>query len=164
MILFQLKTEEEMRAAHAAARPRRLRQRDVAPPPLNTDVVLDLGSKVSFQFRGRTYWVPPLSWHAGERLMVLWNEASRFEGALTRATAPGYFAAIRQMPALLWRNCYPAGRWRRLRARLGLMRNPLRQATEQELIELTNFFLGRRMKSSVGFPTTAPGRRRPQTA
>lgn len=112
----------------------------------NVEQVLDMGNVTYFTFRGRAYGVPPLGWRAGQRLQALWTEAFAF-GELTAETAPKYYALIAQLPALLWRHCYPVGFFRRRFRRF--LRNPFQRATEGELVELAAFFLARRSSSTI---------------
>ncbi len=119
--------------------------------PWNVEIVLDLGNVVFFHFRGRAYGMPPLPWRAGQRLMALWLDATKFSAPLTEQTVDDYFKVVRQIPPILWKNCYPASRLLRLLRRFGMLRNPFARASEQEVLEYANFFLQRRMRSGVGF-------------
>jgi len=156
MVSFAPAQPAAMDARHAAARAR-VRARCAAASPAvptgarNLAAVLDLGNAVYFTFRGRAYGVPPLPWAAGAALHALWTQALAYPSPLTAETQPAYYALIRQLPPLLWRYTRPVGAWRRLRRRLGLLRNPFRTASERELVELADFFLSRRMTSGVRF-------------
>ena len=129
----------------------------VAPPPapvsgpplraLNLEHVMDLGNRIYFTFRGRAYGIPPLAWREGERILDAWLEAKAFGDALKREDLPAYYACIRKLQRLVWRNCRPTGPIRRLLRFLHLHRNPFRRATEGEIAELAVFMLARRMKS-----------------
>lgn len=144
-MLLAPKQPHEMAAAHRAAAPRSAQPRALR----NLRPVLELGNTTYVTFRGRAYGVPPLPWRDGQRLMALWIQALQFPGPLTAETHPKYYAIIQQLPALLWSLCRPVGLLPRLARRLGLHRNPFRQATEQELAELASLFLQRRMRSSI---------------
>jgi len=116
-----------------------------APRPLNLDAVLDLGNTCYFLFRGRAYGVPPLPWRAGELLLDAKLEAMSIGRLVDREELPRYYASLRQLSRILWRHTRCVGRVRRLAHRLGIMRNPYRNASDQQLVELVDFFLGRRM-------------------
>lgn len=149
---FRPATREEMAENHATYRARLHEPAPVktGPRPRNVQEVLDLGNVVYFTFRGRAYGVPPLPWKAGQRLLLLWTEAVSYPSPLTPETAPRYFALIGLLPRLLWRHCRPTGWFRRKLARVGLLPNPFKGATEGELVELAAFFLARRSSSSIG--------------
>jgi hypothetical protein len=128
----------------------------VPPPrPLNLAHVLDLGNTVFFYFQGRAYGIPPLPWQQGEAILDAWLEARELGQIDSREKAGPYFRVIARLQKLLWKNCRPVGRFRRLLKRLGLHPNPFRRATEGELAELAVFILGLRMRSSGPEPRTA---------
>lgn len=147
-------TPAEMAAKHAArriARPQR-----AAPVLANRKAVLDLGNTLFVTFQGRAYGVPPLPWREGQELWLLWQDLMKCRTLTIADSAVPYFHALSKFPDLLWRHMHPVGIRLRLLWRLGLHRNPLRKATEAELIELIPFVLSRRMTSSVGpMPTAA---------
>lgn len=122
----------------------------------NVAAVLDLGNVVYYHFRGRAYGVPPLPWQAGQRLLALWLALLEFH-QLTPDTSPAYYRLLAQLPALLWRYSRPVGRVARLAYALGLYPNPLRRATEGELVNLASFFLPLRTRSSVSLAATRSG-------
>lgn len=150
----------EIAAAHAVHDAEVRRRRAEAGLPgvarRNVAAVLDLGNTIFYTFRGRAYGVPPLPWHAGQRILDAWLAALEFQGSLTPATAPAYFAALARLPPLLWRHSRPVGLVRRALRAVGLHRNPLARATEGELVQLASFFLTLRQRSSVSSLPTAP--------
>lgn len=154
---------EEMDRRHRAAAPPVAR--DTAPRPAvrNFGAVLDLGNTTYLVFRGRPFGVPPVPYKLGQTILLLWLQAISQGKTLTEANAPAYYAILRQLPPLLWRHMRVVGRTRRLLRWLGLLRNPLVEASEAELMELAAFFLQRRMQSGVQFPPAlaSPG---PKTA
>jgi hypothetical protein len=125
------------------------------PRPNNVRAILDLGTLVYFQWRGRSFGVPPLPWKAGAELLDAWLEARGYGETLTDATAPGYYAALNRMSRIMWRHTRLVGYAARMLRRVGLIRNPYRLATEAELADLVLFFLGRRMKTN-GIRTVTP--------
>lgn len=147
-------SREQMDANHAAARARAalLEPQPELVTPRNVQPVLDFGDLTFFEFRGSHYGIPPIGWRDGERLLALWNEALSYPSPLTAETVPLYFRCIEQFVTKVWQLVKPVGKWRRLRHRLGLLRNPFRRATEAEITTIVGFCLGLRMKSSVGFP------------
>lgn len=154
MVTFRAVTREEMAANHSKFESRRGEFREPVSPPraFNVEQVLDLGNVVYFTFRGAPYGVPPLGWRAGAQLQAIWTEAIALESPLTVETSARYYQLIGQIPALLWRHCFPAGKLRRLFRFFRVLRNPFRAATEAELAELAAFFLARRSSSNIGLP------------
>jgi len=136
------------RRALAPARAPSHRIRNVGP-------VLDLGNTVFFTFRGRAFGVPPVPYQVGRAISAIWTEAVALGAVISEDKTPRYYELIASLPPLIWANSYPVGRWRRLRRRLGLFRNPFRKATEAELVDLAGFFRSRRMTSGVQFPPAA---------
>lgn len=124
---------------------------------LNLEHILDLGNIIFFHFRGRAYGIPPLPWREGEKILAAWQEAKSHGPTLDRESLTPYFQAIEKLQGLLWRNCRPVGRVRRLLRWLGLHPNPFRIATEGEIGELALFMLGRRMSRAVRLPTPGAG-------
>lgn len=118
------------------------------PPVLNLGTVLDVGTTVFFIFRGRAYGVPPLPWRQGEAILAAKQEAASVGRLLTDQNTPTYYRALRRLQDLAWANTRPVGRLRRLAKRLGLHPNPFRAATDQQLVQLADFFLARRMTSA----------------
>lgn len=142
-----------MEANHA-----RTKQKKTPPQegirPWNIEVVLDLGNVVFFLFRGRPFGMPPLPWHEGQKLLAEWLILTKTPSPLTKETAPAYYQALKKVPGLLWRNCYPRSRILRVLRFFGLVRNPFKDATEYELCEYANFFLVRRTRPGVSIPWT----------
>jgi hypothetical protein len=143
-----------MAANHAEYRARRAMPAPTETRLANVQAVLELDATTYVLFRGRAYGVPPVGWRAGQQILSLRLEATRAagDGHLTPETIPGYFKALGELGRVLWRHTRPTGRFRRLLKRLGLLRNPFLDGTEAELVALTDFFLQRRMTSSVGRP------------
>lgn len=127
------------------------------PPPraLNLEAVLDLGNTIFFTFRGRAYGIPPLAWREGEQILDTWLEAREIGDTLKRDSLTDYYAAIRKLQRLVWKNSRPTGPGRRLLRFLHLHPNPFRRATEGEIAELAVFMLGRRMSSGSRLPQMA---------
>ncbi len=125
----------------------------VSKVPFNLGAVLDMGEVTFANFRGRAYGVPPLPWQEGQRLQAAYLELSQFKGVLTKTTAQKYYGAMAKLPSLMWRNCYPVARWRRVLKFLRVLPNPFLMFNEEELVEASLFFLARRMRSGVYTPT-----------
>lgn len=110
--------------------------------------------------------MPPLPWQAGAALTDVHVSAVEAmevlaSNARDRDAIAKYYAALRQMPGLLWANCHPVGKFARVLKWIGLARNPFRRASDGELLEFSDFFLARRMRSGGRRPLTAanPARR-----
>lgn len=160
MIAFAPAPREDMERRAAEGRAAR---RASSPVPArarakNLSAIFSLDQTTFFAFRGKPFGVPPLPWHVGERLLDLFTRArdaaARMALGATTGTADRdamaeYWAAIRQMPAILWAHSYPASRPLRMLRRLRLMRNPFDRATDREIMEIADFFLSRRMTSGV---------------
>lgn len=160
MIAFRRVPRAEMARRWAAKRANTL-----APSPAtavaNAEVVLELGDTVFLNFRGRAYGVPPVGWRYAKRLEV--HRAALIvaarESAQDGRLASRYYVAMRRLARALWRHLQPVARYRsmtpilRLRKRLGLLHNPLLDATDKEVIDIADFFSKRRMTSSVGRQT-----------
>jgi hypothetical protein len=156
MINISRRTREEMDARWEAYRQLQASVRPVArevpPRPQNVHAILDLGNLVYFEFRGRPYGVPPLPWREGEQLMDLWLEVRGYGSEITGAKVQPYFAAMRKLARLIWRNSRPCGFALRAAKRLHLLRNPfMSEANERELADIAVFFLGLRTKSTGSF-------------
>lgn len=161
-MIIDVRQPSEMVAAHRrASRPR---PSAGGPRPSararNVEPILAIGNTEFVHFRGRAYGVPPLPWKAGEKLNdahVAAIEAMEIlkDNAKDRDAIADYYRAIGKMPAILWRNCRPTGKFRRLLHRLRLLRNVFDDASDGELLEYSDFFLARRMRSGVRPPQPA---------
>lgn len=124
-----------------------------SPRPFNLGQVLDLGSTVYFSFRGRQYGVPPLPWRLGERMLVARTVAKEAAEAWVedsnRSTLASYYESLEDVQTLLWEAIRPCGRIHRLMKRFHVARNPFRDVTERELVDLLDFVLGLRMRSEI---------------
>lgn len=159
-----------MRARHRRTRIAVDRGRaPIAPRQANVQPVLALGNVEFVHFRGRAYGVPPVPLQKGKALLECYLEANGARVEMARAARDGerdqeaeaaYFAAMARLPALLWDLTIDARRWLRWARRFGLRRNPFREATEGELLDLAHFFYWRRTKSRDSFrPMTAAAAR-----
>lgn len=146
------KTREEMVEAWQRYRqPAERRPAEPAPRALNLDAVLDLGNMVFFTFRGRAYGIPPLAWRTGERLLDAVLELEGLGSQISRDSIHAYYGCVRRLQDTLWRASRPVGPVRRLLRLLRLHRNPYRQATEAEVMQLAYFFLTRRMAAESAY-------------
>ena len=130
----------------------------------NIENVLSLGSTRYVSFRGQAYACPPVPWQLGARVMDVYTRtltAANDVASGHREARDAYRGGLAQLARLLWRGMRPCGPWRRAFWRLHLLRNPFATASDQEMAELTDFFLAGRMTSSVR-PTSAPVPRAPK--
>ena len=128
-----------------------------APRPSNVRAILDLGTLTYFTFRGRMYGVPPLPWREGEHLLDAWLELQSYGEAISRTNHRQYYACVKRITEILWKNTRMIGHVPRVLKTLRIFRNPYDIASESELMEVAVFFLGRRTTKTVGFkPGAAP--------
>lgn len=159
MVAIRRVPKSDMDKAHAEYRARR---RLPAPATVTANVrtVLEIDGVAFVTFRGRAFGVPPVGWRLGQRILALRMAAARIAeenaGVLTAESSVRYYAAFERIADVLWSHLRPVGFRRRLFRSLGLLRNPLREATEAELVALTDFLLRRRMTSGVGVVKEPP--------
>jgi len=158
VILFERVPRDTMLATHAAKLAQRVPADTTVTRLANVDVVLDLGDTCYITFRGRAFGVPPVAWRVGQKILAQRMAATTAagNGILTAQTTGPYYEALGRLAQTLWRHARPTGRMRRMAKRLGLLRNPFQEATEGELVQLADFFLGRRMTSTVTVPMGSP--------
>jgi hypothetical protein len=115
--------------------------------PRNVRPVLYLVDPFRVPFRGRLWEIPPVPFEEGARVLVLTSWFT--EAAVDPAKAVAeYEQRMGEAVALIRRLVRPYGsRLRGLRWRLGLMRNPWRTASHEELGEMLGFFWRRRTMS-----------------
>lgn len=147
------KQPAEMEAAHRRGRPAESARPKVAKPR-NLRPVLALGDTEFLQFRGRAYGVPPVPLALGHQLTDAYVDAVDAMRALgtdphNRELIAQWYGALGKLPDLLWRHVTVIGRVRRLRRWCRLLRNEFKVADEQELMQLADFFLRRRMTSRI---------------
>lgn len=139
------------RPATAAPTPTVLPQR--VPRTRNIETVLSLGHTRYFLFQGRTYGCPPIPFQLGLRMNELYVHASTLTRALSLTGRPEdvdeYRKTLRTITKVLWSHIVPARPWRKWFKRFRLMRNPFRRGSEKEIMDVVDFFLEGRMKSSV---------------
>lgn len=147
---------EEMLARHRKVRAREPKR--TQPKPRNVRVVLTLGDTEFITFRGRAYGVPPVPLKEAKRLEHHRARALEASASVVRAVrlqrqdtgAEGdYWAHMAALQEVLWKLSYRPGIVARWLRRLGLARNPFRDASEAEIMELTAFFSLRRMRSAT---------------
>lgn len=150
---FRYISSDEMaqrhRARNAAAPARQTRK----PEHRNVEQVLSLGDVRYILFGGRVFRVPPVPFKLGERVLDSHTRLIMYakEVAMTGKKEPTdkFYRQMVIQAKLLWKHMRPSGKINRMLWRLGLMRNPFREASEKEITELTDFFLQCRMTSSV---------------
>lgn len=159
MVTFTKTPRAVMDARWAAWREERRRELPPAkppPPPRNVRAILDLGNMTYFEFKGRAYGVPPLPWKEGERLLALRLQIGGLGEQLSDESLPIYYAAMKKMARIMWRNTRPKGRWLRFLKRVRLF-DPFSVASETEIGDLAVFFLGLRTRSTASFRRGVPG-------
>jgi hypothetical protein len=131
-------------AQYAAVQGRKLQEfqaRSASARVLNMEAVEALVGVRSFGFRGVVYEVPPIPATVGMRLQLL---SARLHRAQEDKAPPEVFAPIWEEAATLAARCVRPKGWRRLFWRLR-RRNPFRDATEGDLVDLLAFCLACRM-------------------
>jgi len=121
------------------------------PAPRNIRPVLWLTDPFRVPFRGRLWEIPPVSFEDGARVLEFnaWVDAEDPARFVTE-----YRTKHRDIMRLIRRCVRPHwSRWARIRWRLGLMRNPWKTASMQDLGEILGFFWMRRMTSPVRHPS-----------
>lgn len=149
MIAIRPMGREEVKANWDRRRARVRVERSHQPPPprpVNVRQVLDIGTLVYFQWRGRSFGVPPMPWKQGAQLMDVYLLAQSLGETINSQNAERYYAALQEMARIMWKCTRPVGMFRRLLKRLRILGNPYRKASEKELAELAVFFLGCRMR------------------
>lgn len=115
--------------------------------------VLTLDEATYITFNRRLYKIPPIPFKLGQRLLDLHVSVVTEMKALAlygkAADTKSYYKHLAILSRLMWSHMIPVPRWRRVLRRCWMLRNPLRRASEQDLLRLTDFFLKCRMKSSV---------------
>jgi len=152
--------QREMKRRWRAADPRPLASldRQSQPPPRNLQAVLDLNETVYILFRGRQYGVPPVPYHEGARILDAYLRVNAIGPELTLENLPPYRDAIHELAGLLRRRLRSGGSpIRRLLFRVGFF-NPLKDATDADVIELARFVSGRRTRS-LGIEAVRPAPR-----
>jgi hypothetical protein len=134
------------------------------PRPLNLQHVLDLGNMIVFLFRGRPYAMPPVPLKPGLQIMDAWLQLRQAGAMVTAENLGEYSDLLGRLERLLSRRVFPIRkgliRITRLLHRLRLLPNPLRGATEADIVELALFVLGRRTMSSGALNLTSPNQGR----
>ena len=119
------------------------------PAPRNVRPVLWLTDPFRIPFRGRLWEIPPVSFDDGARVLeyLAWIDGIKED---PDRFVTEYRTKMREVTRLIWRCVRPYwSRWARIRWRLGLMKNPWRTASMEELGEILGFFWMRRMMSPV---------------
>lgn len=140
------------------------------PEVANREAVERASASGTFEYRGRNYYVPPISYLEGARLQQFGNTigklAARLETVEELAGAPeGSSAELEQLlhafeNALesIRRLCKPSGLWQRLLWSRST-KNPFADATVTEVGQLLGFFYQRRTTSSVRLGNWTPDRK-----
>lgn len=158
----------EVDARHRAARglAREHQPRGTARPPSaeprlrNVEPVLDLGTVRYYRVGRFAFGIPPLAFKTGHQILDAYTKAMALalvmsKGGTTEQKTE-YYRTLDTLSRLLWKYSFPAGRRYRIMRRLGMLRNPFARATEQEILDIANFFLRGRTMSSVMSLSTPP--------
>jgi hypothetical protein len=152
-MLLTLVPKDEVARRHAEARKElEARAPKVSQQPRNLPPVLALGNIEYHVFRGRPFGIAPVPYQEGTKLASLWIEAGELGNVLTGSTVVRYREIIDELATLLWELTRTVGPFKRLLRRLDLLRNPYRQATEREILELVGKFHARRFTTTIGRP------------
>lgn len=158
---FKYVSPDEVAARHRASAPKTPSRQGVSRAPVpqrqpeqrNVEAVLSLGATRYITYRNRTYRIPPVPFKLGQKVLDLNIKilADAKHVALTGqdAAAQSFYKKMDQMARVLWTHVQPIGKFSRMLWRLGLKRNPFRQASEAEMKAIIDFFLQGRMTSSV---------------
>ncbi len=129
-------------------------------PPANVQPALFLLGAESriLPYRGRGYVVGHVSFEDGIRLTLARSAVEALdEAAPTPENTEAYLLAMRLIVRLAPRYLVPIETVRRFFWRLGLRRNPFKDATEREVGQLLGFFLVSRTRSRVQFSANRAG-------
>lgn len=153
MTEFRYIPSDEVAQRHRARNTETPSRQPRRPIHKNVEQILSLGDVRYIMYRTRAYRVPPVPFKLGERVLQSHTQLIAYakEIAMTgrKETADKFYRQMMIQARLLWQHMRPTGKIKRILWRLGLMHNPFRDASEQEITELTNFFLQCRMMSSV---------------
>lgn len=123
------------------------------PQQRNVETILSLGDVRYVGYRNRAFRCPPVPYKLGQRVLDLQVKATMFSRQVVQTgkkePADEFFKTMSQLTKLLWSHLRPTGKIKRALWHLGLLRNPLRYASEAEVNQITDFFLKGRMTSSV---------------
>jgi hypothetical protein len=148
---------DEVRRRWRSATPAPAPQRPKIPQNLRS--VIELGDTVYIHFRGRQYGVPPVPYAEGQRVLDAYLRAKDCGEELSSEKLPQYRQAIEDLARLLPKLLRSGGSpIRRALFRIGFF-NPIREATEADILALAGFLLGLRMKSSGIVLVERPGPR-----
>lgn len=123
-----------------------------APPRVvNTEAMQELAATVRYWHRERPYLIQPVPFRLGAELQKLKLAMITLSGLIEDSeSASDELADLSQQAVdLIWKHSVPEQPLKALKKKCHLLRNPLRDATDGEVLDLVNFFLRRRMLSSV---------------
>ncbi len=130
-------------------------------PPANARPLLLMvaGDHVRVPYRGREYELGYVSFEDGVRLVLAQAAIDELNGT-NKAPDPEAVARLlegmRTIVSMCPRYLLPVGgRVRRFLWRLGIRRNPFKDATDTEVGQFLGFFLESRMRSRARYPTPA---------
>lgn len=123
-----------------------------SPRPIsNTENAVSLGVDTRFVYRGRTYMMHPVPFREGAELQKLRSALIATAALMDDSdTAVDEYTDLSQKAIdIIWRLSVPFAPINAVLKRTHLARNPMREATDGEVMDLVNFFLSRRMISSL---------------
>ncbi len=140
---------EELRQGQAE----QLRQLPSVPAPVNLQNAVELGHYISFEFRGKKYSIPPVSFEVGAQLQMVMNDLRNISDLNVGANNIYIMRKIlRRATNIFYDQIVPHG-WKPWQARfvkwLGIYPNPFKRASEGEVGALLGFFSRHRMTSTV---------------
>lgn len=131
-----------------------------APANVGTMLLLAGADVLEMTYKGTLYELGHVSFEDGLELTRAREALEQLEEAVTEANVRAYALAAQRVVDMAPKYLFPVhGRFRRLRWRLRLRRNPFRDATDAEVGLLLGFFLRCRMRSRVGSRPPSGARR-----
>jgi hypothetical protein len=120
------------------------------PRIMNTEAIQELAATVRYWHRERPYLILPVSFRLGAELQKLRLAITELSGLIEDSeSASDDLADLSQKAiVLIWKHSVPEHPMLAIKKKFHLLRNPLRDATDGEVLDLVNFFLRRRMLSS----------------
>lgn len=119
-----------------------------AASPLSGLLSMPIGDRMFFALHGRAYSIAPLPFTVQSRVRAL---AVAALNTPANDLPPRYFRGLVELADELWKHCTPVGRIRRMRRRVGMLANPLRRATEKELVAIAGVGLRQERARGIDF-------------
>lgn len=157
---FKYIPPHEVDARHRAAKPK-TSPRELRPAEQrNVEAVLAIGSVRYFTYRNHLFAIPPVPFKLGQKVMSLYIRTLADTKEVIRTgneeATKSYYRQLESLSRALWSHVKPTGHVRRSLKWMRISRNVFRDASEKELLDITNFFLKGRMMSTVQATETTP--------